>query len=123
MIRELTEGRGPDVVIEAAGPGQAFVDGLEVVRPGGRYLVIGQADPRPVTIQTTHINTRCLEIVGVLSGTIAHFHKALLFLKKNRERFDFEKMISNTYPLRELDAALEAMGALREIKPAILPPG
>jgi D-arabinose 1-dehydrogenase-like Zn-dependent alcohol dehydrogenase len=122
MIMELTGGRGPDVVVEAAGPGQAFVDGLELVRSGGRYLVIGQADPRPVTIQATHINTRCLEIVGVLSGTIAHFHKALLFLEKNKNRFSFEEMISNTYPLDKINTALEAMGALKEIKPAILPP-
>jgi D-arabinose 1-dehydrogenase-like Zn-dependent alcohol dehydrogenase len=122
MVLEMTEGRGPDVVVEAAGPGQAFVDGLECVRSGGRYLVIGQTDPKPVAIRTLHINTRCLEIVGVLSGTIAHFYKALLFLEKNKNRFRFEDMISNDYPLDKINSALEAMAALREIKPAILPP-
>ena len=41
-VMELTNGRGADVVIEASGGLTAFQEGLEMVRFGGRYLVIGQ---------------------------------------------------------------------------------
>lgn len=121
MILDLTEGRGPDVVIECAGPSAAFKDGLEVIRRGGRFLVIGQTDPTPVSIVPSLINLRNIEIVGVLSASVPHFYKAMQFLKNNQKRFSFNDIISNTYRLEEVNTALNSMEQLQEIKPAISP--
>jgi len=121
LILDLTEGRGPDVVIECAGPSAAFKDGLELVRRGGRFLVIGQTDPTPISIVPSLINLRSIELIGVASATVAHFYKAMQFLQNNRQRFSFLDLISNTYRLEEANAALKSMEQLREIKPAILP--
>jgi len=121
MIRSLTDGRGPDVVVECAGPSPAFADGLEMVRSGGRYLVIGQTDPKPVPIVPYHINLRELQISGALSGEVRHFYKAMQFLKNCSDRFRFEEMITNSYSLNQVNEALQSMADLKEIKPAILP--
>jgi len=121
MIQEWTDGRGPDVVVEAAGPAAAFRDGLEAVRRGGRFLVIGTTDPTPIAINATAFNIRELEVVGVLSGTVPHFYKAVRFLQAQGDRFTFSDMITNTYSLEQTPQALQAMAAQREIKPAIVP--
>ena len=121
LVLDLTEGRGPDVVIECAGPSAAFKEGLEVVRRGGRFVVIGQTDPAPISIVPNLINLRSIEIIGVASATVSHFYKALQFLQNNQQRFSFLDLISNTYRLEETNTALKAMGQLQEIKPAILP--
>ena len=121
MILDVTEGRGPDVVIECAGPSAAFKDGLEVVRRGGRILVIGQTDPTPISIVPRLINLRSIEIIGVLSASVPHFYKAMQFLQNNQQRFSFLDLISNTYRLEEANTALKSMEQLQEIKPAILP--
>jgi threonine dehydrogenase-like Zn-dependent dehydrogenase len=121
MIRALTDGRGPDVVVECAGPSPAFADGLEMVRSGGRYLVIGQTDPKPIPIVPYHINLRELEISGALSGEVRHFYKAMQFLKNCSDRFQFGEMITNSYSLNQVNDALQSMADLKEIKPAILP--
>jgi D-arabinose 1-dehydrogenase-like Zn-dependent alcohol dehydrogenase len=121
IILGLTEGRGPDVVIECAGPANAFKEGLELVRRGGRYLVIGQTDPNPILIHPTNINIKNIEIVGVLSASVPHYYKAMQFLKNNRNRFSFSDLISNVYKLEDINRALESMSQLKEIKPAIIP--
>ena len=121
MILDLTEGRGPDVVIECAGPSVAFKEGLEVIRRGGRFLVIGQTDSTPVSIVPSLINLRNIEIIGVLSASVPHFYKAMQFLENNQQRFSFIDLISNTYRLEEANVALKSMEQLQEIKPAILP--
>ncbi|MBI4529165.1 MAG: zinc-binding dehydrogenase [Deltaproteobacteria bacterium] len=121
MIRKLTDGRGPDVVIECAGPSQAFVQGLDILRSGGRYLVIGQTDPSPISIQARHINLEMKEIVGAVSAAVRHFYKAMQFLKNCRDRFNFMEMLTNTYSLEQVNEALKSMEELKEIKPVILP--
>jgi threonine dehydrogenase-like Zn-dependent dehydrogenase len=121
MVKKLTAGRGADIVIEAAGPPAAFEEGLEMVRRGGRFLVIGTTGGRNVQISPRRINRDMVAIVGVTSAHAGHFYKAMQFLKSNAGRFDFGKMISNHYPLTRVNEALEAMASLREIKPAIIP--
>ena len=109
------------MVIECAGPSAAFKDGLEIVRRGGRFLVIGQTDPTPISIVPSTINLRNIDIIGVAAATVAHFYKALQFLQNNQQRFSFLDLISNTYRLEEANTALQSMARLQEIKPAILP--
>jgi Zn-dependent alcohol dehydrogenase len=62
-----------------------------------------------------------VEIIGVVSAHVAHFYKAIQFLQSNRNRFTFADMITTRYRLADVNAALESMAALRDIKPAILP--
>jgi L-iditol 2-dehydrogenase len=120
-VKKLTGGRGADIVIEAAGPPSAFEEGLEMVRRGGRFLVIGTTATRNVQISARRINKDMVEIIGVISAHVGHFYKAMQFLQSNRKRFDFSEMISSRYALNDVNEALESMAALREIKPAIIP--
>lgn len=121
LVKKWTSGRGADLVIEAAGPPAAFEEGLEMVRRGGRFLVIGTTAGRSVQISPRRINKDMVEIIGVVSAHVAHFYKAMQFLQSNRHRFDFSRMITNRYPLSKVNEALESMAALRDIKPAVLP--
>ena len=59
-MRERTEGRGADVVIEASGNPQAVVEGLEMLRDAGRYVIVGQyTDAGDVTLNPhRHVNRR-----------------------------------------------------------------
>ncbi|MBI2818014.1 MAG: zinc-binding dehydrogenase [Acidobacteria bacterium] len=121
MVKKWTEGRGADLVIDAAGPAQAFSDGIEMIRRGGRMLVIGQATKKTVPFNPRMINHEMLEIIGVVSAHVTHFYKAMQFLKNHGERFNFSDMITNEYPLARVTEALQSMAALQEIKPAIIP--
>ena len=90
-------GRGPDVVIECAGPSAAFKDGLEIVRRGGRFLVIGQTDPTPISIVPSTINLRNIDIIGVAAATIAHSTRRYNSYKTTNSGFPFS--ISSRTPI------------------------
>lgn len=120
-ILELTEGRGADLVVECSGAGIAFVEGVDLVRRGGRYLILGQADPHPIEIRGTYFNLRQLTVAGIMSGDIPHYYQALHFLSDHQDKFPFHELLGNSYPLSRVNDALESMKAMREVKPVIVP--
>jgi len=122
MIMEWTQGRGADVVIEAAGVPAAFPEAIDMVRRGGRVLIMGlAANDKPVTIGAGAIATKHLRVTGVVSGYFPHYYRALLFMESNLGKYPFERLISNTYSLERATEAVQAMAAMRELKPVIVP--
>ena len=64
---------------------------------------------------------KTLTIVGVFGTISRHFNQALHFLATRKNQFPFERLISNTYTLNEVDTALKAMSEFKEVKPIVLP--
>lgn len=120
-ILGLTDGLGPDVVIEVSGGATAFPEGLEMIRRGGRYLVIGQVSGATVSMKPSVFTQKHIQVIGVLSGAVEHYYKALAFLAANRERFAFDEMLSNRYRLDQINEALAAMQRFEEVKPVVIP--
>lgn len=119
MVRSLTGGRGCDVVVEVSGHAPAFLEGMDSLRTGGRYLVIGTVSDTKVSFAPGMIVDKQAHIIGTMAATVAHYHQALQFLVQTRERFDWNEMISNVYPLDEINTAMERMREFKEIKAAI----
>ncbi len=121
-VRSLTSGRGADLVLECAGPPSAFTEGIEMLRKGGTLMVIGQAHGERVPVDTTGLKVRQITVASTLSADVSHFRDALAFLERHSGRFGLEGAItSRTYSLEQIDEALDAMAAGREIKPVIDP--
>ena len=118
-IRDLTGRRGADVVIEVSGGSTAFPEGIDLTRRGGRYLVVGQVGEHTAEIAPRLIVEKQLSVIGVMSGDTKHYYKALQFIHNNRDRFSFEDMLSNRYPLERINDAMESMRAFREVKAVV----
>jgi D-arabinose 1-dehydrogenase-like Zn-dependent alcohol dehydrogenase len=116
LVRDLTGRRGADIVIEVSGGSTAFPEGIDLVRRGGRYLVVGQVGEHQVSIAPRYIVEKQIAVMGVMSGDTHHYYKALQFIQHNRDRFGFEEMLSNRYTLDQVNDAMEAMRAFREVK-------
>jgi D-arabinose 1-dehydrogenase-like Zn-dependent alcohol dehydrogenase len=118
-VRSLTGGRGADIVMEFTGHPQAFNEGLDLIRRGGRYVVVGQLSSGTTTIKPSVIVSKQLRILGSLSGRAKAYWKALDFIAAHRSEIPFERMISNHYTLDEVNVAMERMKNYQEIKPVI----
>jgi len=117
-VMDQTSGRGPDVVIQAANTA-AIPEGLDLVRPGGRYLSIGGGGGE-ITVPAAALSGKFLQFISVRAAEGRHFYQALDFLA-TRKDVPFERLITGEYTLGQTTEALQAMAELREVKPVIFP--
>lgn len=121
-ILDRTGGRGADVVIECAGPAVAFNEGLDVLRRGGSYLVLGQAHRETVPVNTTGLKVRQQNVYTSLSAEIVHFYEAMSFLERYADRFQLAQMVeSHRFTLDQVSDALAVMRSGEAMKPVIYP--
>ena len=102
---ETGDGRGADVVIEAAGSEQAWVDAVEIVRPGGTVLLFGglPRDSRP-PVDAYRLHYEELTLRGSFHHTPATVRAALGFLASGA--YPWERLITHRVLLADLPALL-----------------
>jgi len=120
-VKHSTDGRGADIILEFTGHPQAFNEGLDLIRRGGRYIVVGQLGSGTTTFRPSLIVSKQLRILGSLSGRAKSYWKALNFISEHQRTIPFGRMISNRYRLDEVNVAMERMRKYEEIKPLIEP--
>ena len=81
-VLELTEGRGPDVVITAAASGAAQEQAVQMVARGGRISFFGglPKDNPTITLDSNLVHYRELVIVGANGSSPAHNKQALAMI-------------------------------------------
>jgi L-iditol 2-dehydrogenase len=119
IVMEATGGLGADIVVEGSGAVDAFDEGIAMLRPGGRYLVVGQSHTKEVPFNPGLITRNQLTLIGSRSAGIDSYFRALEFLRQHADRFTWDKMLSTRYPLDDITDALESMRTWQEIKPVI----
>ena len=100
---EVGDGRGADVVIEAAGTEQAWSDAIELVRPGGTVVVFGglPRDTRP-PIDAYRVHYEELTVRGSFHHTPATVRAALGFLASGA--YPWERLVTHRVLLDDLPA-------------------
>ena len=119
IVRAQTDGHGADVVMELSGVPAAFNEGMAMLRPAGRYIVPGQAHGTSVPFNPSMLMVKQATVIGTRSGAIDTFHRAMKFMERHADRFDWDKMITNTYALEDINDAMAKMQTWEEIKPVI----
>jgi len=104
-LRELTDGRGPDVVIEAIGLPQTFRAAVEEVAFTGRVVYIGYAK-EPVAYETRLFVQKELDILGSRNATPEDFRQVIRMLEGGG--FSVEDVVSAIGPLEDAPKLLQA---------------
>src|SRR5882724_6888346 len=101
-VRKLTSGYGADAVLECVGNPTAVVEGMEMCRDGGKYLVLGHyCDAGTVSFNPHVITRKQLQVFGSWSSEPRHLKSAIEFLRRHRREFPFESMVSNRFSLEQ----------------------
>jgi threonine dehydrogenase-like Zn-dependent dehydrogenase len=114
-VRDHTDGRGADVVIQVAN-NLAVPEGLTLLRGGGRYLSIGAGGKANVAVEKL---PQEMTFLTVRSAEPRHWLQAIDFLASRRKIFPFEEMISASYTLEQVNEALQAMASYQVVKAVI----
>jgi NADPH:quinone reductase-like Zn-dependent oxidoreductase len=103
-IRALSDGQGPDVVIDSAG-GETFEHALEIAKPGGRIVTYGATTGAVKQLEVRRIFWKQLNVLGSTMGTAREFAEMLKLYGAGGLR----PVIDKIFPLAEAAAAHRRM--------------
>ena len=114
-VREMTDGRGVDVVVDPVG-GWLFEEARRALAPEGRLLVIGFAAGEIPEIRVNKLLLRNISVVGVAFGAFLELDPGLVEAQAaslNQMQADghVTPMIGRRFDFADLPRALEALSA------------
>jgi NAD+-dependent secondary alcohol dehydrogenase Adh1 len=101
-VKEITDGLGADAIIDFVGEKGAIQDGIDMVRDGGFYYVIGYGEN--IDIPTIDVISREISFIGNLVGTYKDLVDLMTLTAQGKVTLH-----TSTYPL---DAINDAMADL-----------
>jgi 2-desacetyl-2-hydroxyethyl bacteriochlorophyllide A dehydrogenase len=108
QLREATDGRGADVVIEAVGRPATYVQAIELVRRGGRVLAYGAAPPdATIPLKPFEVYAKELTIVGSYAGTYETWPMAIDLIANGR--VNPSQIVDSVRPLGAVAKSIEDM--------------
>ncbi len=106
VIRELTDGLGADVAIEAVGVPATFELATQLIRPGGHIANIG-VHGEPVTL---HLEDLWIKNVTITTGLVDAYATSTLLHLLATHQVDAGRFITHHFTLDEFDEAYDVFG-------------
>jgi alcohol dehydrogenase len=103
VIRELTDGLGADVAIEAVGVPATFELATQLIRPGGHIANIG-VHGEPVTL---HLEDLWIKNVTITTGLVDAYATSTLLHLLATHQVDAARFITHRFTLDEFDTAYD----------------
>lgn len=102
--KELTDGEGPDTVIEAAGVHQAQSQAIDMVRRGGSVGLVGNPGEGVAELNTQWIVSGDLDVFGVKAeGMNSSYRVTQLMAKRD---LNLDPVLTHEFDLEDLDEAM-----------------
>ncbi|ALF55704.1 dehydrogenase [Nostoc piscinale CENA21] len=119
VVKELTQGWGADVVIEATGVPSVWETAIACARPGATVNLFGGC-PRDttITVNTEQLHYSELTLKGVFHNTPEYVRSALSMIASRK--LPLELLISEKQPLKDLEQVFHDMKARQVIKVAMV---
>jgi threonine dehydrogenase-like Zn-dependent dehydrogenase len=119
-LLDLTRGVGADVVVEVCGTPEVLDEGMRMARVGGRYMLIGNinldmagsVDPGNAVRYTKSILALTVYEQWVIP-------RSLDLLSRCKDQYPFDKVISHTFPLEEINQAMDFARSGQPIRVAL----
>jgi threonine dehydrogenase-like Zn-dependent dehydrogenase len=123
FVRQLTAGRGADVVVECAGVPHAVTEGLELLRLGGLLVEAGNySDMGETTINPHHhLCAKNVRILGVGGEEQAAYGPSMRQMARYMKHYPLADFVSHRYALKDVDAAIAKAIAPDSMKVVIQP--
>jgi NAD+-dependent secondary alcohol dehydrogenase Adh1 len=98
-VKELTDGLGAEAIVDFVGERGAIEDGIEMVRDGGFYYVIGYGEN--IDVPTIDVISREISFIGNLVGTYTDLQELMTLTAQGKV-----SLHTTTYPLEAINDAM-----------------
>ncbi|NIA16156.1 MAG: alcohol dehydrogenase catalytic domain-containing protein [Nitrospiraceae bacterium] len=121
-VEDATSGRGVDLALELSGAASAMAAGGDLLRIGGRYVLVGAVFPGPpFLVSPERVIRRLLSIHGLHNYTPDDLVTAVQFLAHHHDDFPFAELVQSSFPLSDVNAAFDHAIASRELRVLVRP--
>lgn len=117
-LKEMGDGYGAEVVVDAAGVSKTFEAAMQWVRPQGQIVKVGWG-PAPLGVSLDPLVQKAVQVQGSFSHTWAVWERVIDML--DRGQIDVRPIISRTAPLEDWQACFDGMSRGELIKAVLLP--
>jgi L-iditol 2-dehydrogenase len=118
VVRQLSGGRGADVVVNAAGSADVLKQAIDLAARRGQVLFFAATLQPEVALDIDLIHYKELNLMGSYDSTIAHYEDALALLSAGTVKV--QPLISHRLPLEEVQRGFEIARERSGLKVAIL---
>jgi len=122
-VRDLTHGRGADVVVECAGVPEAVREGLEMLRLGGLLVEAGNfSDLGEISISPhRHLCAKNVRILGVGGEEPAAYGPSMRQMARYMRQYPLKEFVTHRFGLRQVEEAMKKSMAADSMKVVIDP--
>ena len=123
-VKEITKGRGVDLVIEFIGGPQGIPEGIKMLTPGGTYLLAGMISGKIAfkgEIDGTEFTFQGKKIWGCATYKQWVIPKVLDFMVRTKDKYPFDKMISDKFKLEDIEKGMKLGAEGKVIRAAVVP--
>lgn len=114
VVLDATGGRGADLVIESVGLTTLYEQAFDLVRPGGRVLAFGLAEPSAKAHYLPfQVVLKELGLQGSVAGMGDDMHEAMTLI--SHDRVQLGHFIETVYPLEKIAEAMNAFVTDKQI--------
>ena len=106
-VMELTRGVGADVVVEVVGIAAAALEGLDMVRKGGRFVDVGNISGGSFVLPGNKLIVNQVHWIGIMHYNPWTLEAATNWLVKVKDKYPLFDLVSHTYPLTQINEAFE----------------
>ena len=123
FIKDLTHGRGADMVVECAGVPQAVPESLEMLRIGGLLVEAGNfSDLGEVPISPhRHICAKNARILGVGGEEPAAYGPSMRQMARYMKQYPLREFVTHRYKLSDVEAAVKKSVEAESMKVVLEP--
>ena len=123
LVRDHTQGRGADVVVECAGVPQVIPEALEMLRLGGLLVEAGNfSDLGEVGINPhRHLCAKSVRILGVGGEEPAAYGPSMRQMTRYMKHYPLQEFVSHRFGLRDVEEAMKKSIAPDSMKVVIQP--
>jgi threonine dehydrogenase-like Zn-dependent dehydrogenase len=108
LVRDLTRGRGADVVVECAGVPAAVPESLDLLRPGGMYIEVGNfSDLGTVAISPNrHLCSKGIRMIGIPGQEAGAYGPSMRQMARTLNEYPWREFVSHRFPLDRVEEAV-----------------
>jgi len=123
FVKDLTHGRGADMVIECAGVPQAVPEGLEMLRVSGLLVEAGNfSDLGEIPLSPhRHLCAKNVRILGVGGEEPAAYGPGMRQMARYMKHYPLREFVTHRYGLRDVEAAVHKSMKAESMKVVIEP--